>query len=173
MMRWVWLSECDNTERTAMLRLMRIYVDTSVIGGCFDEEFSEASNRLFELARSGRLVLLVSDVVLRELEHAPEIVRSLLNSLPDSSIERIYADKGSLELRDAYSDARILGPKWLDDMTHVAIATVSRADAIVSWNFKHIVRLDKMKAYNQVNILNGYGILTIISPMEVMTDEED
>ena len=43
---------------------------------------------------------------------------------------------------------------------------------VVSWNFKHIVRLDKMKAYNQVNLLNGYGILTIISPLEVMTDEE-
>jgi len=58
-------------------------------------------------------------------------------------------------------------------MTHVALATVSRADAIVSWNFKHIVRLEKMKAYNQINLLNGYGILTILSPMEVAIDEED
>lgn len=58
-------------------------------------------------------------------------------------------------------------------MTHVALAKVSRADAIVSWNFKHIVRLEKMKAYNQINLLNGYGILTIVSPMEVAIDEED
>jgi predicted nucleic acid-binding protein len=154
------------------MKILRIYVDTSAIGGCFDEEFTEASNRLIELARSGRLVLLVSDVVLRELENAPEVVRNLLSSLPDSCIERIYSDSAAFELRDAYLAANILGPKWLDDMTHVAIATISRADAIVSWNFKHIVRLDKMKLYNQVNLLNGYGILTIISPMEVMTDEE-
>jgi hypothetical protein len=52
------------------------------------------------------------------------------------------------------------------------VATVTRADAIVSWNFKHIVRLDKMKAYNQVNLMNGYGILTIISPKEVLIDED-
>ena len=67
--------------------------------------------------------------------------------------------------------AKILGTEWIDDATHVAVATVARADAIVSWNFKHIVRLDKMKAYNQVNLMNGYGILTIISPKEVLLDE--
>ena len=68
--------------------------------------------------------------------------------------------------------AKILGPECLDDAAHVAVATVARADAIVSWNFNHIVRLDKMKAYNQVNLMNGYGILTIISPKEVLIDED-
>ncbi|MCK9418019.1 MAG: hypothetical protein M0R70_01415 [Nitrospirae bacterium] len=156
-----------------MNKLMRIYVDTSVIGGCFDEEYSETSNKLIDHAISGGLLLLVSDVVLKELENAPEFVRNLLSSLPDSCVERVYSDNETFALRDAYREAKILGPKWLDDMTHVALATVSRADAIVSWNFKHIVRLDKMKAYNQVNLLNGYGILTIISPVEVVTDEEE
>jgi predicted nucleic acid-binding protein len=155
------------------MKIMRIYVDTSVIGGCCDEEFAESSKRLIDYAQSGSVVLMVSDVVLRELENAPDVVRDILASLPDRCIERVYSDMESFELRDAYLEAGILGPKWLDDMTHVAIATVARADAIVSWNFKHIVRLDKMKAYNQVNLLNGYGILTIISPVEVVTDEEE
>jgi predicted nucleic acid-binding protein len=151
----------------------RIYVDTSVIGGCFDEEFSEPSNSLIELVRNAKLILLVSDVVLRELEEAPNDVRNLISSLPDGCVERIYSNNEAFELRDAYLEAGILLPKWLDDLTHVAIATVSRADAIVSWHFRHIVRLDKMKAYNQVNLLKGYGILTIISPMEVITHDED
>lgn len=68
-----------------------------------------------------------------------------------------------LALRDEYLSAKIIGMRWIDDATHVAAATVARADAIVSWNFAHIVRLDKMKAYNQINLLNGYGILTIIT----------
>ncbi len=55
--------------------------------------------------------------------------------------------------------------------THVAAATVSRADAIVSWNFKHIVRIDKMRAYNQVNLQTGFGLLSIVSPREVRFDE--
>jgi hypothetical protein len=77
-----------------------------------------------------------------------------------------------LTLRDAYLAAGIIGPRWANDATHVAAATVARADAIVSWNFAHIVRLDKMKAYNQLNLLNGYGILTIITPKEVRYDEQ-
>ena len=52
----------------------------------------------------------------------------------------------------------------------VAAATVARADAIVSWNFRHIVRLDKIKGFNQVNFEIGYAHLTIISPKEVLSD---
>ena len=70
------------------MKIMRIYVDTSVIGGCFDEEFAAASNHLIEYALSGKVVLLISDVVLRELENAPEFVRNLVSTLPDSCIER-------------------------------------------------------------------------------------
>ncbi len=74
-------------------------------------------------------------------------------------------------LRNAYLEANIVSPKSTDDATHVAIATISMADAIVSWNFKHIVQLDKMKMYNQINLLNGYGILTIVSPREIINYE--
>ena len=76
-----------------------------------------------------------------------------------------------LALRDAYLAAGVVGPQRLDDAGHVAAATVARADAIVSWNFRHIVRLDKIRAYNQVNLLHGYGILTILTPKEVRFDE--
>ena len=82
-------------------------------------------------------------------------------------------DASVLYLRDAYLKARILTPRWADDAAHVAAATVARADAIVSWNFRHIVRLDKMKAYNRINVLEGYGILTIVTPKEVVAGAED
>ena len=74
-------------------------------------------------------------------------------------------------LSAAYIAAGIIGRTSLDDALHVAAATVSRVDAIVSWNFKHIVRLDRIKGYNQVNLSLGYGILTIVSPKEVQFDE--
>ena len=65
----------------------------------------------------------------------------------------------------------VIGKRWLEDCQHVAVATVARADAIVSWNFKHIVRLDRIKGYNQVNVLSGYGQITVVSPKEVNFDE--
>ena len=152
---------------------LRIYVDTSVIRGCADVEFAEESLRLLELARSGRLLLLVSDVVVQELSDAPQPVLQWFEDLPESAIEVVPLSEKVLQLRDAYLAAGVLGPKWMDDATHVAAATVAQADAIVSWNFKHIVRLDKIKAYNEVNFKMGFGDLTILSPKEVIYDNAD
>jgi hypothetical protein len=153
--------------------VFRIYVDTSVIGGCADAEFAEDSSRLFDLARQGRYVLLVSDVVVRELADAPDSVRQVLETLPDSAVEAVALSEEVFALRDAYLAAGIVGLRWADDATHVAAATCARADAIVSWNFKHIVRLDKIRAYNEINRARGFGALTIVSPQEVIYDDAD
>lgn len=154
------------------MKRMRIYADTSVIGGCFDPEFAVESLRLVDAVRRGRLVLLLSDVVLAELADAPARVQAVLQSLPATAVEKVEITEEVLQLRDAYLAAKVVGPRWADDAAHVAAATVTRADAIVSWNFQHIVRLDKMKAYNQVNLKQGYGMLTIVTPKEVATDEK-
>lgn len=152
---------------------LRVYMDTSVIGGCLDEEFAEDSQRVFELAKRGYLRLLLSDVVVRELEQAPPSVRRLLESLPEPSVQRVTITEEVQQLRDAYIGAGVIGQQWVDDATHVAAATVAQADAIVSWNFRHIVRLDKIKAYNQVNKTLGYDELTIVSPKEIRHGEPD
>lgn len=149
----------------------RIYTDSSVIGGYFDKEFEEDSRRFIDTVKTGRIKLLLSTVVVREITNAPAHVQELLASILPEHIEHVPITEEVLSLRDAYLDAKIVGTKWIDDATHVAAATVSRSDAIVSWNFAHIVRLDKMKAYNQINLLNGYGILTIITPKEIRYDK--
>jgi hypothetical protein len=97
----------------------------------------------------------------------------LLQDLPLENVEDIELTTEIIDLARAYLTAEILTPKSLNDAIHVAAATVSRADAIVSWNFKHIVRLDKMKQFSQVNLLNGYGILTIVSPKEVILHDNN
>jgi len=152
------------------MRLPRIYCDSSVIGGYFDTEFELESRRFIDAVKTGRIAMLLSEVVVQEILQAPEEVQVLLSSLPPTSLERVPLTPEIIALRNEYVKAQILGPKWIDEATHVAAATVARADAIVSWNFAHIVRLDKMKAYNQVNLINGYGILTIVTPREVHYD---
>ena len=154
------------------MKVLRVYVDTSVFGGCFDPEFAAESIRFFDLVRAGRVKVLVSEVVLQELTKAPVRVLGLLRSLPAEALVQLNLSREVIDLRNAYLAAGILDPQWTDDATHVAAATVARADAIVSWNFRHIVRLDKMKAYNAVNLMEGYGVLTIISPREVLPDDD-
>jgi hypothetical protein len=156
-----------------LVKLMRIYCDTSVFGGCVDAEFQSDSRRVIGYFAAGRATLLVSAVILKELADAPDTVRKVLDALPAEATEPIALTEEAIGLRDEYLAAGVVGPRWADDATHVALATIARADAIVSWNFRHMVRLDKMRMYNKVNLLNGYGVLTIISPTEVRLDDLD
>jgi predicted nucleic acid-binding protein len=150
------------------MKKLRVYIDTSVIGGCFDEEFSADSQALLDLARNGDIVLIVSDLLVAELERAPEQVKNVYAVLPVHAMERVNADEETDRLRKAYLAAGVVGPSSYDDALHVATATSARCDLIVSWNFKHIVHFDKIRGYNAVNILEGYQTIAIHSPKEVV-----
>ena len=76
----------------------RVYIDTSVIGGCFDEEFRLWSEKLFDEFRAGTKV--------------------------------------------------------------------------VSWNFQQIVNLNRIRAFDAVNLRLGYQILEIRSPREVVNEKD-
>ena len=153
------------------MKKLRVYIDTSVIAGCLDDEFSLESNQLMEAIKQEKFILLMSDIIVSELINAPQSVKDILLSIPQRVIEVVKITPEVLQLMDAYINEGVVTSKSINDATHVAAATIARADPIISWNFKHIVRLDKMKGYNQINLLNGYGILTIISPLEVTIDQ--
>lgn len=146
----------------------RIYVDTSVIGGCCDEEFAEESRALIEMARREELILLLSDLLFHELENAPREVLELIADLPPESYALVNTTSEAEFLRQQYVAAAIVGTSSEDDALHVAIATVCKADLMVSWNFKHILHVDKIRAFNAVNLLQGYQPIDIRSPKEVV-----
>jgi predicted nucleic acid-binding protein len=150
------------------MKRLRIYVDTSVFGGCLDQEFAEWSNALMDDFRSDRCVLVVSDVTAGEVAMAPEPVRALFSELLEIA-DILPVTEEALELLRAYEAHGILGPRFRNDMLHIAIAAVAEVDVMVSWNFRHIVRLDKIRLFNGVNLECGYKPLTIYSPREVAT----
>jgi predicted nucleic acid-binding protein len=145
----------------------RVYVDTSVIGGCLDKEFAEWSNKLLDQARCGGIVLMVSSLLVDELIDSPPNVRRILADLPEGSIMQLEMDEESDSLARAYIAAGAVGEASLDDARHVAMATVHEADVIVSWNFKHIVQYTRIRAFNAVNLREGYKSIEIRSPQEV------
>ncbi len=150
------------------MKTLRIYVDASVVGGCLDVEFAPESRALLQMAQDGQVVLIVSDLLLLELEAAPEPVKALLDSLPDDAVEFLSTGAEADRLRGAYLAAGVVGPAREGDALHVANATVAAADLIVSWNFKHIVHFDKIRGYNAVNLREGYGLIAIHTPTEVI-----
>lgn len=150
---------------------MRIYIDTSVIGGCCDEEFAEWSLRLMQEFRDGLKIAVISDITLQELEIAPEIVRLQLKELPPACQEYVILDIDAVKLAQAYLREGVITDKYLLDAQHIAIATLSRVDVMVSWNFKHIVNLNRIRLYNSVNLKLGYPMIDIRSPREVLYEE--
>ena len=150
------------------MKRTRVYVDTSVIGGCLDEEFAADSRALIQAAREGRFVLLVSDLMAAEVKAGPPVLQDVLKDLPEASFERVAISEESEQLRDAYLAAKVVGRGHAKDAHHIALATVSRADLVVSWNFKHIVHWDKIRMFNAVNLREGYPAIEIRSPREVV-----
>jgi predicted nucleic acid-binding protein len=155
------------------MRRFRVYVDTSVIGGCFDPEFAEWSRLLFEDFRRGRLVAVVSDIVTSEVEDAPPRVRRLYAEMRTDYAEFVASGPGAIELARAYCDAGVLRERDWDDALHIAIATIAAVDALVSWNFRHVVRLDRIERVNEVNTRLGFPRIAIGSPREVTFHGED
>lgn len=157
------------------MKIQRIYVDTSVIGGCFDLEFAEWSNGLLQDFRNGTFQPLLSEVIAAEIEEAPENVQAVYAELMSLNAEILTVGESALELADEYQKRGILTPNFYADGLHIALATVAEADLLVSWNFKHIVRFDKIRLFNAINTEFGYKPLQIFSPREVTTygREED
>ncbi|MBI4700304.1 MAG: PIN domain-containing protein [Deltaproteobacteria bacterium] len=149
------------------MRALRIYLDTSVLGGCFDPEFEIWSNGLMADFRAGLLRAVLSDVTAAEVARAPETVRGLHADLLASGAELVPTTDECLSLLAAYEARRILAPMLRNDMLHIALATVADVDVLVSWNFRHIVRLDNIRLFSAVNIELGYKPLAIYSPQEV------
>ena len=150
---------------------VRIYTDTSVLGGCEDEEFAEHSIRLMEGFVRGDLVLVLSSLTIQELAAAPAEVRRRLAAVPEIHIETLQLDAQAKELAEAYVAAGVLGVTMRADAQHIAIATIGRVDVLVSWNFKHIVNLQRIHGYNSVNLRRGYPMIEIRTPREVLSDE--
>jgi hypothetical protein len=144
-----------------------------VLGGCFEPEFAPWSNGLVADFRAGRFTPVFSTVLETEVGRAPEPVRAVYRELLALAGRSVPVSDEALDLLAAYEAHRILGPRFRSDILHIALATVVDVDMLVSWNFKHIVRFDKIRLFHAVNLGQGYKPLPIHSPREVTTYEAD
>jgi len=144
----------------------KIYIDTSVFGGYFDEEFSEFTAPLFKKINNGEFVMLYSTVTQDELENAPDKVKELVKSIKIEYTEFIDTTEQSVDLASGYIKETVVGKTSFADCLHIALATINHADFLVSWNFKHIVNINRIRGYNSINLKKGFKILEIRSPRE-------
>ena len=108
-----------------------------------------------------------------KLINAPKNVRELLHKYSSDKFERIQLTPESITLADTYIAEKVVGKSSLEDCRHIALATINRVDVLASWNFKHIVNLDRIKGYNSVNLRLGYQMIEIRSPKDLVKYEND
>lgn len=116
---------------------------------------------------------MISDTTLAELAGAPPKVRGVLEDLPAGCLEFVHQDEESEALAEEYIRQEVVTRRMLADAQHVAVATIVKVDVLVSWNFKHVVNLDRIHGFNAVNLRSGYPMLEIRSPLEVWKDDSE
>jgi hypothetical protein len=155
-----------------MIPTVKLYVDTSVLGAIFDKEpigRPETTQLFFEIVRTRTDTLYISDLVLEEITRAPDRVRfSLITLIRQIRPLVLSESRESLALADEYVAARVIPVSSRDDARHVAIATLAGSDALVSWNFRHLVNLRRKRLVHSVNIRLGYPLIELVSPEEVL-----
>ena len=153
------------------MRRLKIYIDTSVIGGYFDQEFETETKELFDKFVRHEYDVVISDLTRSELIGAPDNVKTLFQTL-GLSPELILITSEAISLANEYMKEKVVGETSKDDCLHIALATIGKIDILVSWNFKHIVNIKRIRGYNAINILNGYQIIEIRSPKDIIDYEE-
>lgn len=156
------------------MKKLKIYLDTSVISHLQAEDVLEKmsiTSDLWKQIQTGRYKACISQMVLQELSNCYEDKRQyLLEKIADIDFEFYEITDEVNELAQKYIQAGAFTDKHLEDALHVACASVNTCNAVVSWNFKHIVKLTAMLLVNGVNRQEGYMELEIVSP-EVIVEE--
>ena len=154
------------------MKSLRLYIDTSVFGGYYDVEFDEETRKLFRMIKRGEYRIVLSDLTLKELLKAPPRVKDLLFQLEIKDIETVKVRQDEINLAKDYINEKVVGQTSFEDCIHIATATINYVDLLVSWNFKHIVNVRRIKGYNYVNLKNGYRTIDIRSPKDLIYYED-
>jgi predicted nucleic acid-binding protein len=153
-------------------RVAKIYLDTSLFGGYYDLDFEAETQILYEKIKLGQFQVVYSNTTEDELFGSPERVQQLLPNLSNTLKTRVELTEEVVNLADTYIAENVVGKTSRSDCFHIAMATVYEVDILVSWNFKHIVNVKRIRGYNAVNMKLGYKTIDIRSPKEIIYNED-
>ena len=151
-----------------MARKESLYLDTSVISAYYDEREPEKQEQTWEFWEKLRdYEVIISRLTIDEIERTSQVQqREKMMSLIEG-FEVLEVIPEGERLAQEYVDQGIIPRKLMNDALQIAFATLREADYLVSWNFRHIVKIKTKKGVNAINTLQGYKTVEIISPLEI------
>ena len=154
---------------------LKLYLDTSVLAALCDpgpEDRLAATRRILDGLTAGSWDAYISALVLEEVSRAHDSVRrKIAMALDKSPVTVLDESEESVALAQAYIEAGAIPSDYEDDARHIAIATLNDINVIVSWNFRHMVNIERKRRINSVNLREGCPLIDIVSPWEI-SDEE-
>ena len=144
------------------MKKLRVYVDSSAIGGAFNKRTAQETRPFWDAFVHGEIVIIASDILEDELRKAPQRAREFFYALPEAQVEQVVSTDESDALAEKYIADGVVSEESLDDCKHVAMATLANADVIVSWNLKHMIK--RSEEYKKVNAKLGYPQINIQTP---------
>lgn len=154
------------------MKKVRLYIDTSVLGGLFDTEDLKRVNTaksIISLIKDKVYEGFISFLTLEEILKAPHEIRDKLKTKIDESGFGIFEEiEECVELANAYLNDEIIPAKYRNDARHIALGVYYECDFIVSWNYRHMVNITVRRLINSTNLRMGYKSIEIVSPEEVI-----
>lgn len=153
------------------MKKLKLYLETSIFNFAISDQvpdYKEATLRFLDSIRQGAYEACLSEVVLREISEADKEKAAQLMSVVNSlELERLELNRDIETLSEEYIKADLIPVKYADDALHIAVASFYALDAILTWNFEHMVKFKTRKGVIAVNALLGYKPIDIITPLEV------
>lgn len=157
------------------MKRLKIYIDTSIINFLFADDSPEKQKITEEFFKEwvvkGKFIVYISNVVIEEIEKTKDLTKKemLLEIVSEYNLKLFPLTEEAIDLSNKYLYKRIIPKKKVEDARHLAIATTNECDCLVSWNYKHLVNINKEKKIMMVNFEEGYNYpLKLVTPMEVM-----
>ena len=157
------------------MRKLKIYLDTSVISYLDQpdsQEKMEQTRKLWKILQIGKYDVVISDLVLIEINECKEPKRSILKEyLAQINYKRVNITEETEEIANEIIKEGILNPKSFDDCLHIASAIISDCNIIISWNFKHMVNVDTINGVRKITFAKRYNNIDIYAPYVLLSEK--
>ncbi|WP_420263864.1 PIN domain nuclease [Candidatus Magnetominusculus dajiuhuensis] len=159
------------------MKKIKLYLDTSVPSFLFADdspEKMEVTVRFWDILKLGLYDIVVSDILLAEISRSKvPSSQELEEKLTEIVMEIVSVAEDIYSLVQKYIAEGIIPQKYQDDALHIALATYNEADALISWNFKHMVKLKTIRGVNGINRMLGFKELEILTPQSWIQEDND
>ena len=154
------------------MKKLKIYLDATIPNYVFNPHTPEKQKYakiLFNEIGKGRFESYISKIVIDEISAAPESKQSQMASIL-KEIPILDVTDECNELAQEYIERGIIPPQYKNDALHIGIATFYNMDALISYNFEHIVKLKTIREVSGINISMGFKIIDLVIPEEVLSE---